>query len=97
MLDFIATHHAKTRFKQRGLREVDIDLVMANATRVAPDAYLLTNRDVELAIMRRKQEIQRLERLRGLKVVVEGDVIITGYHSRVLDQKKTLRRGRQNK
>jgi hypothetical protein len=75
----------------------DVDLVLNSATRVGPDAFLLTNGDGEREITRRKQEIQQLERLRGVKLVVEGDTFVTAYRSKPADQKRTLRRGREYK
>lgn len=47
-------------------------------------------------ILRLKREIGRIERLanKGLKVVVEGGVVITCYPSSTADQRRTLRRGR---
>ncbi len=97
LIDHIPCRHAEKRFNQRGLRNTDVELVLDSASRVAPDAYLLTNRDVEREISRRKQEIQRLEKLRGTKLVVDGDTLITAYHSRPSDQKRTFRKGRDYK
>jgi len=74
------THHAQVRIRQRGFREDDADLVFRVGTRVADDAILLTSKDVARAIQNRKQEIQKLERLRGSKVIVEGETLITIYH-----------------
>lgn len=41
-----------------------------------------------------KRRIQRLERLRGLKVVVDGDTVITSYRPSVEYQRRARRRGR---
>jgi hypothetical protein len=81
--------------RQRGLRDADLALVLDAATRVAPDAYLMTDADVMREITQRKWEIQMLERLRGLKVVVEGDVVLTVYHARARVRRQTLRKGRE--
>ncbi len=97
MLDLARSRHAEIRLNQRGIRTRDVDLVLNAATRVAPDAYLLTDSDVEREIVRRKQEIQQLERLRGLKLVVEGDTLVTAYRSKQSDQRRTLRKGREAK
>lgn len=97
MLDFCRTRHAERRLNQRGIRPCDVDLLLNSATQVSPDAYLLTNSDVEREILRRKQEIQQLEKLRGIKLVVQGDTLITAYRSQQSDQRRTLRRGRETK
>lgn len=94
MLDHVASRHAEARMRQRGLRNADLDLVLVAATRVSGDAYLLTDADVLREITQRKREIQRLERLRGLKVVVQGGTVVTTYHARSADTKRTLRKGR---
>jgi hypothetical protein len=67
--------------RQRGYRNADLDLVLSSATCVADDAFRLTNRDAAREIDRRKREIQLLERLRGSKIIIEGDTLITLYHA----------------
>lgn len=81
MTELSFTHHAQARMRQRGFREEDADLVFRIGTRVADDAFLLTDKDAARAIRKRKQEIQQLERLRGSKVIVEGETLITLYHA----------------
>ncbi len=81
MLDLHPTNHAEARMRQRGFREADVDLVFSVATRVADDAFFLTDRDAAREIERRRREIQQLERLRGSKLIVEGGVLITLYHA----------------
>ena len=88
------TNHATTRMQQRGLRHEDMALLLETATQVSPDAYLLTETDAEREIAVRKNEIQRLERLKGRKIVVDGGVILTQYPSSKSDQNRTLRYGR---
>jgi hypothetical protein len=58
--------------RQRGLRDADLRLFLDSASQIAGDAYLLTEQDAAREIARRKQEIQRLERLKGVKVILEG-------------------------
>jgi hypothetical protein len=94
MLDHALTRHAETRMRQRGMRDADLRLVLATATQIAPDAYLLTNADVRREIGQRKREIERLERLRNCKVVVAGESVVTCYPSCPRDQRRTLRKGR---
>ena len=87
------TRHAEVRLSQRGLQDADVAFLMDVATPLARDEWLFTNADVE-AVARHKREIQRIERLRGVKVVVAADVVVTAYHSRPSDQRRALRRGR---
>lgn len=81
MLDLYVTQHAETRMRQRGFRNADIDLVLSVGTRIADDAFFVSNHDVMREIERRRREIQQLERLRGSKLVVQGETVITLYHS----------------
>ncbi len=84
MHDLRFTNHAETRMRQRGFRKADVSLVLSIATPVAEDAFFLSDKDAAREIERRRREIQQLERLRGTKLVVDGDTVITLYHS---DQK----------
>lgn len=90
--DHRLTHHAETRMRQRGLRDDDLNLLLAVASQIAPDAYLLTEKDAAREIAARKMEIARLERLRGSKVVVEGGSVITFYRPGREGLKRALRR-----
>jgi hypothetical protein len=40
---------------------------------------LMTNREISARIMELKSEIQRLDKLRNRKLVIDGGTIITGY------------------
>lgn len=75
------TNHAETRMRQRGFRNTDVSLIFSVATRVADDAFFLSDKDAVREIERRRHEIQQLERLRGTKLVVDGEDVITLYHS----------------
>jgi hypothetical protein len=94
MLDLRLTDHAETRMRQRGFRKADVDLVLRVATRVADDAFFLTDKDAAREIERRRREIQQLERLRGSKLVVEGGALVTLYHT---DPKPTRSGGRMRR
>ena len=59
------------------------------------ETWSLLKWDVAREINIRKREIQKLERLANCKVVMLGEHVITAYPSRPMDQKRTLRRGRQ--
>ncbi len=81
MNDLRFTQHAETRMRQRGFRNVDVSLVLSVATRVADDAFFLSDKDAAREIERRRHEIQQLERLRGTKLIVDCENVITLYHS----------------
>lgn len=95
MIEYPMTRHAECRKQQRGFRDVDISIVMKTATQVAPDAYMLTQVDAEREIAKRKREIQQLERLRGSKIIVAGDAIITCYHANSNERKRTMKKHRR--
>lgn len=90
MTELSLTRHAEARMRQRGYKDEDVDLVFRVGTRVADDAFLLTDKDAARAIRKRKQEIQQLERLRGSQVIVERETLITLYHT-------TMRPRRRNR
>ena len=94
MSTIILTRHAEKRMRQRGLRNSDIDLINQCASLIGGDLFL-SRKDVARAIHRRKQEIQALERLSGTKVALAGETIVTCYQSRQSDQKRMLRKGRE--
>jgi hypothetical protein len=97
MNDLYLTHHAKARMRQRGLRDADLSLLMEVASPIEANVWLLTNEDVAQEVSRLKRRVQRLERLRGAKIVVAGDVVVTAYRSTPKDQRRALRRGRASK
>jgi hypothetical protein len=94
MHDLRFTHHAETRMRQRGFRNADVGLVLSVATRVADDAFFLSDKDAAREIQRRRHEIQQLERLRGTKLIVEGESLITIYQS---DRKPVRADGRERR
>ena len=95
MLNHTLTTHAETRMRQRGLRNTDLYLIIDTATQVAPDAYLMTRADTAREITRRKKEIQKLEKLKDYKVIVEEGKIITLYRTEPARTKRSPRRRRK--
>jgi len=90
------SHHAAIRMNQRGLRHSDLDLVLRCGSEVGDDIVFLSRQDADREISHRKQEIQALERLRGQKVVVADETVVTCYRSNIRDQKRMLRIGRES-
>lgn len=95
MLDLHLTHHAEVRMRQRGFRKSDVDLVLSVATRVADDVFFLTDRDAAREIEQRKREIQQLERLRGSRIIVEGNALVTLYHATTMSRRSGNMKGRR--
>jgi hypothetical protein len=88
------TNHAEIRMRQRGFRNADVGLVLSVATRVAADVFFVSDKDAAREIERRRREIQQLERLRGTKLIVEGENVITLYHSDRKRPRGTCRKNR---
>ncbi len=95
MTDFVYTRHAETRMQQRGIRAKDISLIIAMGTQVDDQTWIMRKRDVVRGIEILKRGIGVLERLANHKVVMRDGQVVTAYPSRPVDQKRTLRRGRQ--
>jgi len=89
------SNHARARMQQRGLRERDVELIVDFGTRVSEDAYILRRQDVDREIELPRRDIQALRRLRGCKVVIAADTVVTGYHPHPAVRKQDLRRGRE--
>jgi len=85
------SRHAEVRAQQRGIRESDIQVIVAAGTPVDHNSVFLLARDVGREIQRRKREICVLERLRGCRVVIEGRTVVTIYRPSSKTEKKLLR------
>lgn len=85
------SRHAEARVRQRGIRESDIPVIVAAGTPIDDDSLFLLARDVDREIRRRKQEISALERLRGCRVVIAGETVITVYRPSRKTEKRLLR------
>ena len=85
------SRHAEARAQQRGIRESDIPVIVAAGTPVDDDSVFLLARDVDREIQRRKREICALERLRGCRLVIEGQTAVTIYRPSSKTEKKLLR------
>lgn len=85
------SRHAEARAQQRGIRESDIPVIVASGTPVDDDSLFLLARDVDREIRRRKQEISALERLRGCRVVIADETVVTVYRPSRRTEKRLLR------
>ena len=95
MNNLISTRHGATRMRQRGMKDEDVALILAHATQVDDETWMLLERDANHAIKDYKQQIQALERLKNFKLVMCSQGVVTAYPSRRTDQKRTLRRGKR--
>ena len=89
------TKHGEHRANQRGFRGNDVELIRRCGTPVEDrnaEVYLLRNKDVEREISARKQEIQRLEGMRGSQVVIIDNQLVTVLHTSRSHEKSLLRR-----
>ena len=87
--------HGQRRANQRGFRGVDVEMIRLYGTPVADrkaEVYLLRNKDVEREISARKKEIQRLEHMRGCKVVIADNQLVTVLHTSHKHEKALLQR-----
>jgi hypothetical protein len=74
------TRHAVSRMAQRAIRDDDLDLILMIGTEVG-DGYIVLTRDCKAAERELKRLLDRVRRLAGKRLVVEGGRIITAYHA----------------
>lgn len=85
------TQHAVMRFAQRGFRDGDAELIMAIGTEVE-GGYLVRQKDVRDFEQHVKCLLERVYRSAGKRLVVVGDAVVTGYHSRPERKRNLLKR-----
>ncbi len=83
--------HAVSRMGQRALKESDIDLIREIGTDTG-DGFFVHDKDVRAYEQRLKELTNKVRRLRGTRVVIEGDCIVTAYRATTRKQKHLLRR-----
>jgi hypothetical protein len=83
--------------RQRGLRDSDIALLIDAAMPLADDAWLMTDAVTDREIARRKREIEQLQRLRGCKIVIADNAIVTVCHTSPAARRWAMRRGKENR
>jgi hypothetical protein len=89
---FQLTHHASTRMAQRGIAKSDVELISNLGTEVE-GGYLFREKDFHAADRELKRQRQRLRRLVGKRVVIQGGVVIvTAYHVGRRTERRLLRR-----
>ena len=88
------THHALIRMAQRGFDTDDLDLIICMGIEVE-DGYFVRDKDFQALDQKLKQFRDHLRRLVGMRLVVEGNRVVTAYHARRSKQRRLLRHAEQ--
>ena len=83
------SNHAEIRMQQRGMLERDIQLVLDYGTETS-DGIFLRRKDIKSAEHNLKKMLQRLNRLAGSYVVLDGENIVTAYRPDAWRAKRIL-------
>lgn len=70
--------HAIHRFAQRGFRLDDAEIIMELGSEV-DDGYLIRSKDLQEVERAAKAFLNRIRRLKGARLVVAGETVVTGY------------------
>ena len=81
------TQHVETRLRQRGMREADLSFIYEYGSEVA-NGYMITERDAGELERRARLFIETAHRLKGKRLVADGNVAITVFHSNDAQQKR---------
>ena len=85
------TDHATLRIAQRGFAISDVELAMTIGTEVEGGVFV-RDKDCEMALNALAAVRRQIERLRGRRLVCEGERLITAYRARPKKAKRLLRR-----
>jgi len=88
-----STTHAVARMSQRGIRADDLELIQEIGTEVE-GGYLVLEKDFQAYDCQLKRMRERVRRLVGKRVVVEGDRVLTAYHAEARKQRRLIRKCR---
>lgn len=84
------TAHAVKRMAQRGLANVDVELIEWIGTEVE-GGYLVREQDFQALDRELKQLRDQARKLVGKRLVLEGDRLVTAYHASRSKQRLLLR------
>lgn len=87
------TQHSLVRIQQRGLSIQDPELIVLLGTPVE-GGYLVRHKDCDEVIHALKAVMRKVERLRGQRVVMAGNRIVTVYRARKESRRKLIREAR---
>jgi hypothetical protein len=85
-----STTHAAARMSQRGIRDDDLELILEIGTEVE-GGYIVLKKDYRAYDCELKRKRERVRRLVGKRVVVEGDRVVTAYHAEPKKQRRLIR------
>ena len=88
------TRHARMRCAQRGLSVEELDLIMLIGSEV-DDGYLVRDKDCQEVVRQLKNEIKRVQRVKGKRVVLVNGQIITAFHATKSETRRVLRRSEE--
>ena len=80
MTDLTISRHGHVRMSQRGIREADLEVILAHGTDIGRNRIMLRRRDAAEAIQTLKKNIANIERLTDKVLVVADGQLITAYH-----------------
>lgn len=72
------TRHAEARMRQRSVRDADVDLLLRYGS-ADGEAVTMTDADIRREVACRKREIERIERLRGVTIIIVSGAMVTVY------------------
>lgn len=88
------SRHAETRMAQRGLTIKDAELIALIGAEVA-DGFLVRAQDCQLIESSLKGLIDRVRRLKGKRLVVADDRVVTAYHASRRKARRLMRSARE--
>lgn len=80
MTDLIISRHGNVRMAQRGIREADLEVILAHGTDIGRNRIMLRRRDAAEAVRTLKRQIANIERLTDKVLVVADGQFVTAYH-----------------
>lgn len=88
--------HALQRMAQRNISASDIDLILAIGSEVE-GGVLVRNKDCQALVNDLKNFIQRIQRLKGKRLVIGDGCVVTAYQANQSEEQRLLRRGRSGR
>jgi activator of HSP90 ATPase len=80
---------------QRGIQADDIELIMTFGTEVH-EGFLVRDKDIQEIERVLKRLVQRLQRVRGKRIVTREDTLVTAFHARGRQARELLRESKRS-
>ena len=84
------TPHAVVRLSQRGMADSELELIALVGTEVE-GGYLVRRQDVQAVEQTVKRFLDKVRRLAGKRVVIDGERVVTAYHAGRHTERRLLR------